>query len=64
MLNNNVGRGLAIWLNETTVNKPVRQETTISYNNITLNYDIGVLVGNFCGPSIVNVSGNYFTFGR
>ena len=61
---NNVGRGVAVWLNETTVNKPVRQETTISYNNITLNYDIGVLVGNFCGPAIVNISGNYFTYGR
>ena len=61
---NNVGRGIGIWLNETTVNTPVRQETTISYNNVTLNYDIGVLVGNFCGPAIVNISGNYFTYGR
>ena len=29
----------------------------MAYSNISLNYDIGVLVGNFCGPSIVNVSG-------
>ena len=64
VIGNNVGRGIGIWLNETTVNTPVRQETTISYNNVTLNYDIGVLVGNFCGPAIVNISGNYFTYGR
>ena len=36
----------------------------MAYTNVTLNYDIGVLVGNFCGPAIVNISGNYFTYGR
>lgn len=63
-ISNNIGYGFALWLNETTVNYPVRQETVVSYSNISLNYDIGVLVGNFCGPSIVNISGNHFVFGR
>ncbi len=63
-ISDNVGYGMAVWLNETTVNYPVRQETIVQYSNISLNYDIGVLVGNFCGPAIVNVSGNYFTEGR
>ncbi len=63
-LSDNVGMGLAVYLNETTVNFPVRQETTVSYSNISLNYDIGVLVGNFCGPAVVNISSNYFVFGR
>ena len=61
---NNVGMGLALWLNETTVNAPVRQQFVMAYSNVSLNYDIGVLVGNFCGPAIVNVSGNYFESGR
>ena len=63
-ISNNVGYGFALWLNETTVNYPVRQETVVSYSNISLNYDIGVLVGNFCGPAIVNISGNHFNYGR
>lgn len=84
-IENNVGYGMAVWLNETTggtfaiitsqtvckllflvfaVNFPVRQETVVAYTNVTLNYDIGVLVGNFCGPAVVNISGNYFTYGR
>ena len=36
----------------------------MAYTNVTLNHDIGVLVGNFCGPAVVNISGNYFTYGR
>ena len=63
-ISNNVGMGLALWFNESTVNAPVRQETIIQYSNISLNYDIGALVGNFCGPSIVNVSGSNFLYGR
>ena len=47
-----------------SVNYPVRQETVVAYTNVTLNHDIGVLVGNFCGPAVVNISGNYFTYGR
>ena len=43
-ISNNVGYGLAIWINETTVNYPVRQETLLSYSNFSLNYDIGALV--------------------
>jgi hypothetical protein len=39
-----LGYGFAVWLNETTVNYPVRQETLLSYSNFSLNYDIGALV--------------------
>ena len=63
-ISDNVGSGLSLWLNETTVNEPVRQEFVLAYSNISLNHDYGVLVGNFCGPSVVNASGNYFVFGR
>ena len=63
-IEDNVGLGVGLWINETTINTPVRQEFNLAYSNISLNYDIGVLVGNFCGPSIVNVSGNYFESGR
>ena len=63
-LSDNVGSGLALWVNETTINTPVRQQFVLAYSNISLNYDIGVVVGNFCGPSVVNVSGNYFDYGR
>ena len=63
-ISDNVGTGISLWLNETTVNPPVRQEFLIAYSNVSLNYDTGVLVGNFCGPSVVNASGNYFVFGR
>ncbi len=63
-ISNNVGMGVAVYLNETTINYPVRQETTLSYSNVSLNYDIGVLVGNFCGPAVVNISSNYFLYGR
>lgn len=63
-ISNNVGYGVALWLNETTINYPLKQETVVAYSNISLNYDIGVLVGNYCGPAIVNISGNYFTYGR
>ena len=60
----NVGMGLALWINETTVNTPVKQEFVMAYSNISWNYDIGVLAGNYCGPSIVNISGNHFEHGR
>lgn len=63
-ISDNVGMGVALWINETTVNFPVKQEMTVSYSNISLNHDIGVLVGNYCGPAIVNISGNYFDDGR
>ena len=63
-LSDNVGMGLGLWINETTVNTPVGQEFVMAYSNISLNHDVGVLVGNFCGPSIVNVSGNYFDYGN
>ena len=63
-ISNNVGSGLSLWFNESTVNTPVQQEFVMAYSNISLNYDMGVLVGNFCGPGIVNFTGNHFVAGR
>ncbi|XP_040574739.1 protein bark beetle [Lepeophtheirus salmonis] len=63
-LHNNLGHGFAVWFNETSVNYPIRQETIIQYSSITLNKDVGVLVGNYCGPALVNISGNHFTDGQ
>jgi hypothetical protein len=63
-IEDNVGHGLGLWINESTINTPVRQEFVLAYSNISLNHDIGVLVGNYCGPSVVNVSGNYFESGH
>ena len=40
-ISNNVGYGFALWLNETTINYPVTQETVVSYSNVSLNHDIG-----------------------
>lgn len=39
---------------------PVAQETVIAYNEIFRNLETGVSVGNFCGNSLVNISGNWF----
>lgn len=36
------------------------QETVIAYSEIFRNLDTGLLVGNFCGNSIVNITGNFF----
>ena len=45
-IEDNVGLGVGLWINETTINTPVRQEFHLAYSKISLNYDIGVLVGN------------------
>lgn len=39
---------------------PHNQETVVVYNEIFRNLESGILVGNFCGNSLVNVSGNWF----
>ncbi|QQP38368.1 Putative LOC100120269, partial [Caligus rogercresseyi] len=62
-LYDNLGHGFAVWFNESSVNSPIRQETIIEYSSIVLNRDVGILVGNYCAPALVNVSGNHFTEG-
>jgi len=54
----NTRRGIAIWFNETSVKIPSEQETVVEYTEISRNLETGVFVGNFCGPAVVNISGN------
>lgn len=53
---------MAVWLNDSKYleHVPFHQETIVAYSEIYQNMDTGVLVGNFCGPAIVNITGNSF----
>ena len=75
-ISSNKGFGVAVWLNLTTrretfvreywqeevdyVSVPYNQETVVAYSEIFRNLETGIMVGNFCGNSFVNVSGNWF----
>ncbi|XP_034245120.1 protein bark beetle isoform X3 [Thrips palmi] len=61
-LSSNKGYGMAVWLNDSKYMDHVafHQETVIAYSEIYKNLDTGILVGNFCGPSFVNITGNGF----
>lgn len=36
------------------------QETNMAYSEIFRNVEAGLMVGNFCGNSIINITGNSF----
>lgn len=64
-INSNSGYGFAVWLNQTQ--SPDRQEfiafnqtAVVEYSNFYHNLETGILHGNFCGNSWVNVTGNHF----
>ncbi|KAL1117916.1 hypothetical protein AAG570_004229, partial [Ranatra chinensis] len=61
-LSSNTGRGLAVWFNETEHRDfvPNKRNTVVQYSEVFRNLETGVLVGNFCGDSIVNITGNWF----
>ncbi|KAL9707408.1 hypothetical protein quinque_010926 [Culex quinquefasciatus] len=63
-LSSNRGYGFAVWLNQTTKDRrefvEFNQTTTIEYSNVVQNLEIGVLHGNYCGDSWVNITGNMF----
>ncbi|XP_055636056.1 protein bark beetle isoform X2 [Toxorhynchites rutilus septentrionalis] len=63
-LSSNQGYGFAVWLNQTTKDRQefleFNQSTTIEYSNIVNNLEVGVLHGNYCGDSWVNITGNWF----
>lgn len=75
-ISSNQGYGVAVWLNltkrsdtllrepwqpaEEYTHIPTSQQTVVAYNEIFRNLESGILVGNFCGNSLVNVSGNWF----
>lgn len=37
-----------------------KQETNVAYSELFRNLETGLLVGNFCGDSVVNITGNSF----
>lgn len=62
ILSSNQGYGIAVWINNTQETEyiPVNQTTTVEYSEIFKNIDVGILHGNFCGDSWINVTGNWF----
>ncbi|KAF5304533.1 hypothetical protein FQA39_LY09584 [Lamprigera yunnana] len=61
-ISSNEGYGVSIWLNQTTETEYhfINQSTVVEYSEIIKNVDIGILHGNFCGASFVNITGNKF----
>ncbi|KAF5303544.1 hypothetical protein FQR65_LT08145 [Abscondita terminalis] len=61
-ISSNKGYGIAVWLNDTaeTEYNFINQTTVIEYSEMIKNVDIGILHGNFCGSSFVNITGNKF----
>lgn len=64
-VSSNKGYGLAIWLNDTRETEYIiaNQTTVVQYSEIIKNLDIGVLHGNYCGDSNINMTGNIFGHG-
>ncbi|CAH2236667.1 jg20886 [Pararge aegeria aegeria] len=61
-ISSNQGYGIAVWINNTqeTEYVPLNQTTVVEYSEIFKNLEVGILHGNFCGESWVNVTGNWF----
>ncbi|XP_071445359.1 protein bark beetle [Hetaerina americana] len=47
-LSSNKGRGISVWLNETSDHLPNVQETVVYLTEVFKNHGVGVLVGNYC----------------
>ncbi|KAL3267568.1 hypothetical protein HHI36_011686 [Cryptolaemus montrouzieri] len=62
IISSNQGYGVAIWLNQTRETEYlfINQTTVMQYSEIYKNIEIGVLHGNFCGPSFFNFTANTF----
>lgn len=62
ILSSNQGHAVAVWLNDTSETEYValNQTTVIEYSEIFKNLDVGIMHGNFCGNSWVNITGNWF----
>lgn len=61
-ISSNKGYGIAVWLNDTAETEYilVNQTSVVEYSEIYKNLDIGVLHGNYCGPSLFNFTANQF----
>ncbi|XP_072938867.1 protein bark beetle isoform X2 [Epargyreus clarus] len=62
IISSNQGHGIAVWINNTKETEyiPVNQTTVVEYSEIFKNLEVGILHGNYCGDSWVNVTGNWF----
>ncbi|XP_047509687.1 protein bark beetle isoform X2 [Pieris napi] len=62
IISSNQRYGIAVWINNTQETEyiPTNQTTVVEYSEIFKNLDIGILHGNFCGDSWINVTGNWF----
>ncbi|XP_049867990.1 protein bark beetle isoform X2 [Pectinophora gossypiella] len=62
ILSSNQGYGIAVWINNTQETEyiPLNQTTVVEYSEIFKNLEIGILHGNYCGDSWVNITGNWF----
>lgn len=61
-ITSNKGYGIAIWLNDTAETEYIfhNQTTVVQYSELIKNLETGILHGNYCGESYVNISGNTF----
>lgn len=64
-ISSNVGYGFAVWLNETIVKDrqefiAFNQTTVVEYSDVIKNLETGILHGNYCSNSYVNITGNQF----
>lgn len=61
-LSSNLGNGMAVWLNDSRETEYIHfnQSTVVQYSEIFKNIQIGILHGNYCGDSWVNVTSNWF----
>ncbi|XP_045494665.1 protein bark beetle isoform X1 [Colias croceus] len=62
IISSNQRYGIAVWINTTQETEyiPTNQTTVVEYSEIFKNLDIGILHGNYCGDSWVNITGNWF----
>lgn len=62
IISSNQGYGIAVWINNTQETEyiPVNQTTVVEYSEIFKNLEVGILHGNYCGDSWVNITGNWF----
>lgn len=58
-ISRNTKRGIAVWLNESSLYNRDVQRTDIANSHVIDNLESGIRVGNFCGPSVINITGSH-----
>ncbi|XP_017774038.1 PREDICTED: protein bark beetle isoform X2 [Nicrophorus vespilloides] len=59
-ISSNQGYGVAIWLNQTKETEYLflNQSSVVEYTEVVKNLDVGILHGNYCSESYINITGN------